>query len=184
MTMLVPAAGAIGRFVLPAAGSGVLKTMAGGIARSVGGAVGSGLSMIGLADILGLGAGDPAGPSFAQPPYQGPVMTGQPGVAVGGAMDRLGRPMMVQAQYASRIQCPPGYVAVTLPDGARVCALKGPARAAGLYKSRRKPPISAGDWRVLQKSDRVLRRVSKIAVTTRRVTAKKKKALPPRRRKS
>jgi len=106
-----------------------------------------------------------------------------PGMNVVGApqagmvTDRFGRPMLVQAQVEQRIRCPPGYVAITMPDGGRACALKGPARAAGLWKSRRKPPMSAKDWRCIQVAARVQKKIKRIAKaagvnTTRVVRAK------------
>lgn len=185
---MIPMAAA--RLLPYAAKAPVLGTMLSGAAK-----VGTGiLAGMGIEDLFravtGGGNGQPTAPGL-------PVMTGSPMVAqgpggammtqgapVGGATDRLGRPMMVEAQYTTKIKCPPGYVAVTLPTGARVCALKGPARAAGLYRGRRKPPISAGDWRTLQKSDRAIRKVSRIAKMTQRVAKKKKAVVRPKRRRT
>ena len=93
--------------------------------------------------------------------------------ALGGAEDRHGRPLMVSANQATRIQCPPGYVAVMTPSGQQVCMLKGAAKSAGLYKERRKPPISAGDWRKLQVAERVRKKAKKIASKAGFTTTKK-----------
>ena len=85
-------------------------------------------------------------------------------------MDNVGRALVVEGGLNRVIQCPPGYVAVTIGfqrDGTprRACMLKGPAQRAGLWKPRRKPPISAGDWRKLKVADRVKKKARKIAET-------------------
>ena len=60
--------------------------------------------------------------------------------------DKLGRPLVVQADQIGRTYCAPGYVAVTFPNGEKVCVLKRVAQAAGLWKARKKGPISPGQW--------------------------------------
>lgn len=87
------------------------------------------------------------------------------GDQVGAGVDRLGRPLLVEATSTERIQCPTGYVAITLPDGSRACALKGVARAAGLWRPRPKPPIKASDWRKLKTAARVRKKAKKIGQT-------------------
>ena len=87
--------------------------------------------------------------------------------------DKNGRPVLVNALSREVTDCPPGYVAVTAPSGVQVCMLKGAAKAAGLYKERRKPPISAGDWRKLQVAERVRKKAKKIASTAGFTTTKK-----------
>lgn len=96
-------------------------------------------------------------------PLTGPVMGGPGITALSPAADKFGRPFLTTAGYESRIRCPSGYVAVTLPDGSRACALKGPARAAGLWKARPKPMLSAADGRTLRKADRLQKKVKRIA---------------------
>lgn len=101
---------------------------------------------------------------------------------IGEATDKIGRPMLVVPDVITRVYCPPGYVAVTLPDGQRACALKGPARSLGLWKGERKPPISAGDWHKLQVSQRVRARAKKIAQTAGfKTTTRGRSAAAPRR---
>jgi len=97
------------------------------------------------------------------PPLTGPVMAGGGGMVMSQAADKFGRPFLLSAGYETRIRCPSGYVAVTLPSGARACALKGPARAAGLWKARPRPLLSAADGRVIRKADRLQKKVKRIA---------------------
>ena len=61
--------------------------------------------------------------------------------------------------------CPPGYVAVDLPNGGKACVLKEVARSMKLWKPRKKPPISASDWGKLKAADRVKKKAKKIAQT-------------------
>lgn len=79
--------------------------------------------------------------------------------------DKFGRPIAVEPAFRDVVHCPPGYVAVTRPDGLTVCMLKGPARSAGLWRGRSKPPISASDWKKLKVADRVKKKARKIAET-------------------
>lgn len=70
---------------------------------------------------------------------------------------------ILEPMFETRIKCPKGYVAVTDPQsGGRACMLKPLARAYGLWKPRRKPPISASDWRTLQVAERVQKKVARI----------------------
>ena len=85
-----------------------------------------------------------------------------PVVPVGQGADKFGRPLLVAPAAEERIKCPPGYVAVTLPDGSRACALKGPAVAAGLYKNRRKPLISVKETRAMQMADRARKKIDRV----------------------
>lgn len=71
-------------------------------------------------------------------------------------------PTTVTAQYEQRVKCPDGYVSVGCGD-ARVCMLKPVARVLGKWKSRRKPPISASDWRRYKTAQRVEQKLLGIA---------------------
>lgn len=105
-------------------------------------------------------------PQVPLPPGYGTTRaTNAPG-GVGAAMyDDVGRPMVTQVGFRSVAACGKGYVAVDMDgDGvADACVLKAVARAAGLWKSRRRPPISAGDWHKLQVADRVTKKAKVIA---------------------
>lgn len=117
----------------------------------------------------------PRVPTRGRLPLPIPIPLPRPGGPRGGAVtqaqaitqetDRLGRPLMVQPEATQRLMCPPGYVVVTMPDGARACALKGVARAAGLWRPRPKPPIKASEWRKLRTAARVEKKAKKIAQT-------------------
>ena len=78
--------------------------------------------------------------------------------------DPLGRDAIVPVTYATRRTVPPGYVVVEYPknSGNYYGMLKDAARRAKLWKPRRKPPISAGDWRHLQVAERVKTKAKKI----------------------
>lgn len=91
--------------------------------------------------------------------------TGRELTPIGTAQDKIGRPMLLEPDEITRTWCPPGYVAVTLPDGSKACALKKPAMSLGLWKPERKPPITAGDWHRLQVAARVKERAKKISQT-------------------
>ena len=71
-------------------------------------------------------------------------------------------PTTVSAQYEQRVKCPDGYVSVGCGD-ARVCMLKPVARVLGKWKARRKPPISAADWRRFRTATRVEQKLLGIA---------------------
>jgi hypothetical protein len=100
------------------------------------------------------------------PSWQGPTQTGStlpPGMALSPASNKLGMPMVIEAGTEQRLKCPSGYVAITLPTGARACALRGPAIAAGLWRPRKKPPISAKDYAAMRSIKRVTGKVKTLA---------------------
>ena len=88
--------------------------------------------------------------------------------------------IMMQPQYESRIKCASGYVAVRCkgPNGELIeaCMLKPVAKALGLWSPRKKPPISAKDYRSLLTAERTAKKLTAIA--------KKAGALPKPRRRS
>ena len=101
-------------------------------------------------------------------PWQGPTRPGWPTATQRGrapAMAQGGMPQVaVEPVYVGRATCPPGYVTVTDPaSGAKACVLKEVARKYFGYRPRRRPPISAGDWRKLQVSARVEKKAKEIA---------------------
>lgn len=78
------------------------------------------------------------------------------------SVDKIGRPLIVQAGVEQRVRCPPGYLAVTMPDGSRACVLAGVAIAAGLAKRRRKPLISVKETRAMQVADRARSKLKRV----------------------
>lgn len=61
---------------------------------------------------------------------------------------------------------PPGYVIVDMPDGSgKKAVLKSVARRLGLWKPRKKPPITASEWGKLKAAERVKKKAKKIAQT-------------------
>jgi len=63
-------------------------------------------------------------------------------------------------------QAPAGFVIVTLPStGQKVAMYKPLARSLKLWKARRKPPISASQWKALGTAKRVEAKAKKIAQT-------------------
>jgi hypothetical protein len=79
-----------------------------------------------------------------------------------------GCPQTVALQMEQRAKCPPGYVAVdSNGDGVNdVCMQKASARACGLWKPARKPPISASQYRTLKTANSVAKKVKRIAIET------------------
>ena len=95
-------------------------------------------------------------------------------VPLSASVDKLGRPLVVSPGFETRVRCPPGYLAVTMPDGSRACVLAPVAVAAGLAKRRRKPLISVKETRAMQVADRARGKLKR--VTTKagfRVTEKR-----------
>lgn len=60
---------------------------------------------------------------------------------------------------------PPGWVIVTLPNGSKKAVRKEVARCLGLWKPRKKPPISASDWSKLKRARSVEKKAKRIAET-------------------
>ena len=95
-------------------------------------------------------------------------------VPLSASVDKIGRPLVVSPGFETRVRCPPGYLAVTMPDGSRACVLAPVAVAAGLAKRRRKPLISVKETRAMQVADRARGKLKR--VTTKagfRVTEKR-----------
>lgn len=83
-------------------------------------------------------------------------------VPLSESVDKIGRPLIVQPEMEQRVRCPPGYLAVTMPDGSRACVLAGVAIAAGLAKRRRKPLISVKETRAMQVADRARSKLKRV----------------------
>ena len=89
-----------------------------------------------------------------------------------GQTDQYGCAITVPAQSTTRMKCPPGYVVVHPHGQGKQCMLKSAARACGLWKPARKPPIKASDWRCLQKASTVVNRIDNIVKMSNKVTGK------------
>lgn len=114
----------------------------------------------------------PYGPQFTSNiPTVPTVYTGDYGTTRGplgsGSVnrDKVGRPLVTEVGFRQTAACPNGYVAVDMNgDGvADACVLRAVAVSAGLWRAKRKPPISAGDWRKLQVAERVKAKAKAIA---------------------
>jgi hypothetical protein len=60
-------------------------------------------------------------------------------------------------------RAPKGYVVVRDPQGRPFAVSKVIARQFGLWKPKRKPPISVGDWQAFKKAERVEKKLKRIA---------------------
>lgn len=99
-----------------------------------------------------------------QLPFQfgGEAAGAQPLQPLSPSVDKLGRPLVVAPSAETRVRCPPGYLAITMPDGSRACALAGVAIAAGLARRRRKPLISVKETRAMQVADRARGKLKRV----------------------
>ena len=94
------------------------------------------------------------GPTF--PNGLPPPTTGVNGCAV---------PAAVTAPFIANVmRAPKGYVLVTC-NGQRVAMLKEIAVKMGYWKRRRKPPMSASEWKTLTTAKRVMKKSKRIAET-------------------
>lgn len=79
--------------------------------------------------------------------------------------------MTVPVRFEQRARVPRGYVVVNW-QGQKIGMLKAAARACGLWKPSKKPPISAKDWGCLQRANRVVNRIEKVVTMSNNVTGK------------
>ena len=82
-------------------------------------------------------------------------------------------PLTLPVEYTPVAKPPRGYVLVDY-DGQELFMLKGCARDLGLWKPRRKPPISASDYRTLMKASATAKKIDRISKMADRVTGKKR----------
>lgn len=82
-----------------------------------------------------------------------------------GAFQQLLGPntLVMPAQTKVIADAPPGFVVVTAPDGRKFAVRKEFARKTGLWKPRKKPPISVSEAEAIKKADRAKRKVKKLA---------------------
>lgn len=69
--------------------------------------------------------------------------------------------------------CPPGYVTVQNSNGVKSCMLKPHARMCGLWKPKRKPPISASDYRTIRRAASAQKRLSRVVKMADKATGRK-----------
>lgn len=81
-------------------------------------------------------------------------------------------PVVVQPGQTTRLTAPPGYVIVKC-RGQKVAMLKEVARSMGYWKPRRKPPISAKDWRCVQRAAATQKKLKRVVSTANRSLGKK-----------
>lgn len=106
---------------------------------------------------------DPLGVLREQIPFKFGEQPGDvPITPLTDSVDKLGRPLVVAPAAETRVRCPPGYLAITMPDGSRACALAGVAIAAGLAKRRKKPIISIRDSNAIRRAERARGRLKRV----------------------
>lgn len=95
-----------------------------------------------------------------------PAGNGQNGQFAGDVGQLLGGNQLVMEPQQKVINsAPPGWVIATLPDGTKKAVRKEVAKCLGLWKPRKKPPISASDWSKLKRARAVEKKAKKIAQT-------------------
>ena len=96
----------------------------------------------------------------------GPAFQGGASVSVpsaGGSLATLQNvPIITQPQVRQIQKAPPGYVLVTR-NGVTAAVLKPVARQMGLWKPRKKPPISVSEYTALQKANRAETKIKRLA---------------------
>ena len=158
---------------LPGGFAGIDPATIGEIIRQLGPYIPGAIGGIGnLLDRFNLGPGFPFGGNGA----------GGNGAGMGDALSPLaGGALVTQPITQTVMRAPPGYVLVTRSINGvptKFAVQKDYAKRLGLVKPRRKPPISAADWRRFKAAGRVQRKLENIAC--RELNMVKKKA--PRRR--
>ena len=95
----------------------------------------------------------------------GPIGQGSAAMAIsaGGSLANLKDIPVIVAPATRQIQqAPPGYVLVTR-HGVTAAILKPVARSMGLWKPRKKPPISVSEYTALQKAARAENKIKSLA---------------------
>jgi len=86
-----------------------------------------------------------------------------------------GCPQTLPVTYTQRAVAPRGYVVVIDPQsGQKVAMNKKVARACGLWKPARKPPIKASDYRCLTRANAVVKKLDRVVKMSNQVTGKNK----------
>ena len=146
-----------------------IQNVAGAAVRRIGGQQVTQVGRVGVGGVVRGGLGRAAVGGVAT---GGAIITGEqlltggspsmmPGSDAQGYVD--GMPIYTQVTPQQRFRAPKGYVVVTDPQtGQKYGMLRKVAIAAGLWKARRKPPISAAEWRELQRADRTAKKALKI----------------------
>lgn len=120
-----------------------------------------------------------SGTGAVNPPGVAPIST-LPGGGRGGSKKTTAMlaqagalPLTLPVEYTPVAKPPRGYVLVDY-DGQEMFMLKGCARDLGLWKARRKPPISASDYRTLMRAATTAKKIDRITKMADRVTGKKR----------
>lgn len=102
-----------------------------------------------------------------------PKKNGVTGPWAPGMVD--GCPQTLPVTYTQRAVAPRGYVVVIDPQsGEKVSMNKKVARACGLWKPARKPPIKASDYRCLTRANAVVKKLDRVVKMSNQVTGKNK----------
>lgn len=85
-----------------------------------------------------------------------PAQTSQPCPSIPVVMAPVARTVMSAPNRSYVIvECPPG-------SGIKQAMIKPVARALGLWKPRKKPPIKVSDWTALMKADRTIKKLKMV----------------------
>lgn len=146
------------------------RAAAGGALSTIGRAVGLGRVAPGTTAVI---AGTGAAGGYALSHNLSPAAPAvAPGVQTQLAKEGM-LPLTVAGEVVPRMRCPRGYVSVEYM-GAKVCMLKGCAKDLGLWKPRRKPPISVKDWRCYTRANAVQKKLERIGKTAGMVRGKRR----------
>ena len=136
----------------------------GAVGLATGGPVGAG---VGFGQALVSGARDnqnnPWIPDVLEQYYAPERFETQPANG-GGAVNCDVPQVMVSPMQKVIHKAPKGYVIVECPPGSgqKVAMLKPVARHYGLWKPRKKPPISVRDWNCLNRADRTIKKLETV----------------------
>ncbi len=93
---------------------------------------------------------------------------GQNGAAVAGCP-----PVVVPVEMIARAKVPRGYVVVIDPKTKqKIGMIKVLAQKCKLWKPARKPPISASDWRCLQRANMTVKKLDRVVKMSNKITGK------------
>lgn len=120
------------------------------------------------------GGGDAPGITPGRLPAATPPASQRLPTTTGIASTQAGcPPVVVPVEIIGRAKVPRGYVVVVDPrTKQKVGMLKAVARHCKLWKPARKPPISASDWRCLQKANMTVKKLDRVVKMSNKVTGK------------
>lgn len=142
--------------VLPVPGAGTLGTI---LAASDDGGSGNNLPASLVATDRGAN-NSPYVPDFIEGLYNPAINQASQPMTNGSC----GVNVTVTPQSTTRLKAPRGYVIVECPPGSgqKTAMLKPVARALGLWKPRKKPPIKVKDWEALKRADSTIKKLKTV----------------------